>query len=253
MTVELEIGESLREPGFAAAGHGARPVLDGGGPCDIAAHPGRLIVLEGTDGAGRSTHIALLREWLESHGFGVAHTALKRSRLAAEGLQKAKQGHTLGRLAMDLFYATDFADRLENFILPALRAGFVVLTDRWVYSTIARSIVRHTDPDWIREVYRFAPLPHAVFYLKVDVAHLTARVLARGGFDYWESGMDFQEETDIYKSFVRYQRRLLEAFDDLALQHGMKTVDANGSIHEVFAALKVGVRDVVSTMRGARI
>jgi dTMP kinase len=253
MTVELEIGESLREPGYDSASRGERPIINGAGPCDISTCPGRLIVLEGTDGTGRSTHIALLREWLESHGFGVAHTALKRSRLAAEGLQKAKQGHTLGRLAMDLFYATDFADRLENFILPALRAGFVVLTDRYVYSTIARSIVRHADPEWIREVYRFAPVPHGVFYLKVDVAHLTPRVLTRGGFDYWESGMDFQEETDIYKSFLRYQRRLLEVFDDLALQYGMKTVDANGSIHEVFATLKSGVREVVSTMRGARI
>ncbi len=253
LAVELEANESLREPAYAAAGRSERPIINGAGPWDIAAYPGRLVVLEGTDGAGRSTHIALLREWLESHGFGVAHTALKRSRLAADGLQKAKQGHTLGRLAMDLFYATDFADRLENYIVPALRAGFVVLTDRYVYSTIARSIVRHADPEWIREVYRFAPVPHAVFYLKVDVGHLTPRVLTGGGFDYWESGMDFQEETDIYKSFLRYQRRLLEVFDDMVVQYRMRVVDANGPIHEVFTALKSGVREVVSTMRGARI
>ena len=121
-----ETMEPLQERGYPG---GVVPVgerLDGAGPVDVSRYPGRLIVLEGTDNVGRSTQIALLREWLESHGFGVAHTALARGRLAAEGLQKAKEGHTLGRLSMDLFYATDFADRLENFILPALRAGFVV-------------------------------------------------------------------------------------------------------------------------------
>ncbi|MHC5023019.1 MAG: dTMP kinase [Planctomycetota bacterium] len=227
--------------------------LDGAGPVDISELPGRLIVLEGTDNVGRSTQIALLREWLESHGFGVAHTALRRGRLAAEGLQKAKEGHTLGRLSMDLFYATDFADRLENFILPALRAGFVVLTDRYIYSIVARSIVRGVDREWLRDVYEFAPAPHAVFYLKTNLEHLVPRVLAGDGFDYWESGMDFQEETDIYTSFVRYQRRLLEVFDGLAETYRMRIVPAEGSVHEVFRALKQGVLEVVSTMKGARV
>ncbi len=253
MPVEIDVGDSVRETDrwhpVGPNGH----AIDGARPVDISGLPGRLIVLESTDGAGRSTHIALLREWLESQGFGVAHTAQKRSRLAGEGLAKAKEGHTLGRPAMDLFYATDFADRLENFILPALRAGFVVLTDRYIYSTMARSIVRHADPEWIREIYRFAPVPHAVFYLKVDLEHLTPRVLASGRFDYWESGMDFQEETDIYTSFVRYQRRLLEVFDELVRQHGMTAVDANRSIREVFTSLKEGVSQVVFSMRGARV
>jgi dTMP kinase len=251
VAVEIEVGDSILEPGRQRGVVANGFVIDGHSPVDISTYPGRLIVLEGTDGTGRSTQIALLREWLESRGFGVAHTALKRSRLAADGLQKAKQGHTLGRLTWDLFYATDFADRLENFILPALRAGFIVLTDRYIYSTMARSIVRHVDPEWIREVYRFAPRPHAVFYLKVDLEHLTPRVLAKGGLDYWESGMDYQEETDIYRSFVRYQRRLLGVFDDLARQYGMRTVDANGSIRAVFGCLKAGVLDVVSSMKGA--
>jgi dTMP kinase len=248
---EIEAGDPVREPRYQRGSAANGFVIHGEGPVDISTYPGRLIVLEGTDGAGRSTHIALLREWLESQGFGVAHTALKRSRLAAEGLQQAKQGHTLGRLTLDLFYATDFADRLENFILPSLRAGFIVLTDRYVYSTMARSIVRQVDPEWIREIYRFAPRPHAAFYLKVDLDHLTPRVLASGGLDYWESGMDFQEETDIYRSFVRYQQRLLEVFDDLSEQYGMRTVDANKSIRDVFTCLKEGIWEVVSSMKGA--
>lgn len=251
MPVEIEVGDSLGEPGFGVVSGANGSPIDAARPVDISTYPGRLIVLESTDGAGRSTHTALLREWLESHGFGVAHTGLKRSRLAGEGLRKAKQGHTLGRQTMDLLYATDFADRLENFILPSLRAGFVVLTDRYVYSSIARSIVRGADPNWIRDVYRFAPTPHAVFYLKVDVEHLTPRVLTRGGFDYWESGMDFQEESEIYPSFLRYQNRLLRAFDALVDQYDMTVVDANRSIRDVFASLREGVRSVVSSMKGA--
>jgi dTMP kinase len=212
-----------------------------------------LIVLEGTDGAGRSTHIALLREWLEARGFGVALTALKRSRLAGDGLQRAKEGHTLGRTSMDLFYATDFADRVENFAIPALRAGFIVLTDRYVYSTMARSIVRGADPMWIRDVYRFAPAPHAVFYLKVDLEHLTPRIVASRGFDYWESGMDFQEETDIYQSFQRYQRRLLGVFDNPSTEYGMRVIDANDAETKIFGELKRGVEEIISTMEGARL
>ena len=222
----------------------------GAAAVDISQYPGRLLVLEGTDGAGRSTQLALLREFLESQGFGVAHTALTRSRLVGEGLRKAKEGHTLGRTTMDLFYATDFADRLQNQILPALRAGFVVLTDRYIFSTMARSIVRGVDPQWVRDVYRFAPAPHAVFYLKVDLEHLPSRVLSRGGFDFWESGMDFQEETDLYQSFVRYQKRLLAVFDELAAEHGFRTVNANRAVRPIFLDLKQGVLEVVRGMEG---
>jgi dTMP kinase len=239
------------ESGFHRS-NSSEAVLNGSGPTDISKYPGRLIVLEGTDGAGRSTHIALLRELLEARGFAVALTALKRSRLAGDGLQRAKEGHTLGRFSMDLFYATDFADRLENYVIPALRAGFVVLTDRYIYSAMARSIVRGLDPAWIRDVYRFAPKPHAIFYLKVDLEHLTPRVLSSRGFDYWESGMDFQEETDIYQSFLRYQRRMLEVFDTLAGEYDMQVVDANGTGMGVFNTLKAGVMSVTSTMEGAR-
>jgi dTMP kinase len=227
-------------------------IIDGSGPVDISEYPGRLIVVEGTDNAGRSTQIALLREWLESHGFGVAHTALRRGRLAAEGLYKAKQGHTLAARTMDLFYATDFADRLNNFIIPSLRAGFVVLTDRYVYSMMARSIVRGVERTWVRDVYRFAPRPHASFYMKIDLDQLIPRALAKRGFDYWESGMDFQEENDIYDSFIRYQSRLLKVYDELAVEHQMEVIDANKSIRESFVALRDGVMNVVGSMQGAQ-
>ncbi|GAB4545845.1 MAG: dTMP kinase [Phycisphaerales bacterium] len=240
------------ETGFAAAPPDLLTEITGAGPVDISGYPGRLICLEGTDGVGRSTHIALLREWLEMHGYGVAHSAIKTSQLAGEGLARAQEGHTLGRRTMDLFYATDFADRLERNILPALKAGFVVLTDRYIYAMIARSIVRGSESAWIEDVYRFAPEPHAVFYLDVDVEHLTPRVVASGGFDYWESGMDFQEGEDVHASFVRYQGRLLRAFSDLSERHGFITVNARRPVEEVFAEIRSKVQEVVGQMEGAR-
>ena len=134
--------------------------------------PGRLIVLEGTDGVGRSTQVALLHEWLEANGYAVAQTGLARSSLVGPGLTRAKQGHTLGDITLNLFYATDFADRLEKEILPALRAGFVCLTDRYIYSVIARAMVRGVDYGWLRELFGFALVPDAVFYLEADLDHL---------------------------------------------------------------------------------
>src|SRR4029434_4953907 len=133
---------------------------------EIEPYAGKLIVVEGTDGVGRSTHIALLRTWLESRGHAVLDTGMTRSVLAGRGIIEAKTGHTLGRLTMQLFYATDFIDRLENEMLPALRAGFVVLTDRYIYSAMARAEVRGIDSAWIRSIYSMALVPDAVFYLR---------------------------------------------------------------------------------------
>lgn len=239
------------EPGFRRTYRDKTIQLTGAKEFDIAQFPGRLIAIEGTDGAGRSTHIALLREWLETEGHGVLHTGLSRGRLAGAGLRRAKRGTTMGPRTLDLFYATDFADRLENEILPGLRAGFVVLTDRYFYSIMARSIVRGMDAEWLRGVYTFAPEPHGVLYLRITVPNLIPRVLSRGGFDYWESGLDFQEEVDVYKSFVRYQGKLLDVFDQLAQKYRFQVIDANRGIAEVFADLKRAIQALLPATRGA--
>ena len=204
---------------------------------DLEELKGKLIVLEGTDGVGRSTHIGLLKQWLENHGHAVLDTGMTRSALAGKRLKQAKEGHTLGGITMSLFYATDFADRLENEIIPALRAGFIVLTDRYIYSLIARAIVRGSDPEWLREVYGFALKPDAVFYLRLNIDDLVTRVLQSSGFDYWESGMDMHMGEDMYESFVRYQKWLLAEFDKMVETFGFEIVDASGSVEEVFEAL----------------
>jgi len=210
---------------------------------------GRLVVLEGTDGVGRSTQIALLREWLEKEGYAVGATGLKRGKLAGRGLRQAMRGHTLGNITMNLLYATDFVDRLERLIIPALRASFVVLTDRCIYSMIARAQVRGVDPVWLRNVFGFALIPDAVFYLQADVSHLVPRVLNARGFDHWESGMDFLRAPDYYESFVGYQTRLLAQFDAMAGEFGFVRIDANRGIHDVFQDLQAGIEEVVKDMK----
>src|SRR5437588_5723512 len=189
--------------------------------------PGRLVVIEGTDGVGRSTQLSLLRPWLESSGYAVIDTEMTRSVLAGAGLKQAKEGHTLGPITLNLFYATDFVDRFESQILPALRAGFIVLTDRYIYSLMARAIVRGADPRWIRSIYGLALKPDAIFYLRIGVEDLIPRVLQRGGFDHWESGMDRRLGADLFESFVNYQTLLLEQFELMTHEYGFQVIDAS--------------------------
>ena len=207
---------------------------------------GKLIVLEGTDGVGRTTQVDKLRSWMEQRGHAVLDTGLTRSALAGKGLKRAKQGNTLNLITHTLVYATDFADRLENQMIPALRAGFIVLTDRYIYSQIARAVVRGADESWARDVFSMALVPTAIFYLKADLEHLIPRVSFNRGFDYWESGMDMGLGRDMYESFCRYQTRLLEIFDRMAPFYGFNVIDANGSPDEVFESLRRRTRTLLA-------
>jgi len=207
---------------------------------------GKLIVLEGTDGVGRSTQVTLLKKWLEKNSFAVSDTGLRRSPLTQPGLDKAKEGNTLTSTTLSLFYATDFADRLENQIIPAMRAGFYVLSDRYFYSIIARDVVRGLDPQWTREVYGFALIPDIVIYLKADIPTLVTRIVHGRGFNFWESGMDIIKEQDLYDSFVQYQNSMIEQFDLMAEEYKFKIVDANRSAREIFEDVKNLVENLIN-------
>jgi len=202
---------------------------------------GKLIVIEGTDGAGRSTQIDLLKPWLEELGHAVVDTGMTRSPLAGEGIRRAKEGNNLGRATQALFYATDFVDRLENEIVPALRAGFIVLTDRYIYSLMARAIVRGMDPRWIRSIYSVALKPDAVFYLRLGIDQLLPRVVFSRGFDYWESGMDLYPGHDMFDSFCSYQSALLTEFDRLSAEFNFQMVDAAADARTVCAHLQENI------------
>lgn len=212
--------------------------------------PGKLIVLEGTDGVGRSTQIALLRRWLEDEGYAVSDTGLRRSPLTGPGLDVAKSGHTLSRLTMSLFYATDFADRLENQIIPALKAGFYVLSDRYFYSIIARDIVRGADPKWAREIYGFALKPDLVLYMRANVDTLVNRLVHGRGFNYWESGMDIRCATNLYDSFINYQTEIIAQFDHMTDEFGLTVVDANRSVEDVYEDLQKQIRRLIQEEGG---
>ena len=209
---------------------------------EIEPYPGKLIVIEGTDGVGRSTHVALLRTWLESAGYAVLDTGMTRSVLAERGIKDARSGHTLGRLTMQLYYATDFADRLEKEIIPALKAGFVVLADRYIFSALARAGVRGVDRAWLRSLYGFAIAPHLVFYLKIDVDTLIGRVLEARGMDFWESGMDMKAADDIYDSFRLYQNKLLREYGSMADEFHFRVLDARRSVNKIQDELRKQVQ-----------
>lgn len=211
--------------------------------------PGKLIALEGPDCVGRSTQIALLREWLEASGYAAYTSGFRRSVLANRGINDAKQGNTLGNLTMALFYATDFADRLQRDIIPALQAGFVVLTDRYIYSLMARAMVRGVDMAWLQSLMGIALVPDAVLYLRADVKQLLPRVLATRGFDYWESGMDYLGYSDYYQSYQEHQTRMLAALDSLSIEYGFQLVDASQPIDRVFSELQGAVKHIIRDLK----
>lgn len=199
----------------------------------IGDYPGKLIAIEGTDGVGRSTQIQLLREWLEVRGYGVVETGWTRSPLMQPTIELAKSSNTLNKLTFVLLYATDFADRLEKEVIPALKAGFVVLSDRYIFTALARAGVRGIDRPWLRSLYGFAIAPHLVFYLKVDVDTLIGRVLQARGMDFWESGMDLKLGDDISDSFRAYQNKLLREYASMADEFHFRTLDARRSIDRI--------------------
>jgi dTMP kinase len=208
---------------------------------------GKLIVIEGTDGVGRSTQINLLKPWLEEQGHAVLDTGMTRSLLAGEGIRRAKEGNNLGRVTQSLFYATDFVDRLENEIVPALRSGFIVLTDRYIYSLMARAFVRGMDSKWIRSIYSLALEPDATFYLRLSIDQLVPRVVFSRGFDYWESGMDLYPGRDMYDSFCNYQTALLEEFDRLSEEYKFQVIEASADAEGVFERLKAGIFNILES------
>jgi dTMP kinase len=214
---------------------------------DVAQLSGKLIVVEGADGSGRSTQIAMLVEWLEGCGHATVQVGLKRSTLVSEELEQAQQGNILSRTTLSLFYATDFADQLENIILPALKAGFIVLADRYIYTLMARDMVRGMDETWLRNLYGLAPEPDAVFYLKVPPEELVQRTFAKNSaLDYWESGMDIGLSRDMFDSFLKYQTAMEQTFQHLQQTYGFTIVDGNRSAETICSDLSKKINAVLA-------
>lgn len=208
---------------------------------------GKLIVVEGADGSGRSTQIAQLVEWLEINGRPTVQVGLKRSTLVSEELEKAQDGNVLSRTTLSLFYATDFADQLENIMIPAMKAGFIVLADRYIYTLMARDMVRGMDEKWLKNLYGIAPVPDIVFYLSAEPEELVQRNLSKNAkLDYWESGMDLGLSRDVFDSFLKYQTQMSDAFRRLQKSYGFEIIDANRSVSAVNKDLRKKISAVLN-------
>jgi dTMP kinase len=208
---------------------------------------GKLIVIEGADGSGRSTQIRLLGRWLESKGYAVHQVGIKRSNLAAEQLTLAQKSNVMTNKMMALFYATDLYDQIVNQIIPSLNSSAIVLADRYVYTLMARALVRGAKQEWMRNLYSPAIEPDAIFYFKVAPEQLLERYLNKTrSLDYWESGMDLGLSKDVFDSFLKYQGLIDEEFSKMSVPHEFETIDASRPVFAIQKELRNKIKSLLT-------
>ena len=210
-------------------------------------YEGLLIVIEGTDGSGKSTQLELLKKSLQDKSYGVMVSEWKTSRLIADVIDDAKERNLLNATTYSLLYAADFADRLENQIIPALKSGFVVLLDRYYYTALARDVVRGQNINWVKNLYEYAPEPDLVFYLDMPVDVLLKRIIGTTGLDFYESRRDVGFSTDFYNSFEIYQNKCLEQYEKMKKEYGFISIDGTKSIPEIHKIMNNEVFKILNT------
>ncbi len=194
---------------------------------------GRLIAVEGLDGSGKSTQIHLLHQWLEGLGCKVFFTEWNSSEIVKESTRKGKKRQLLTPTTFSLIHATDFADRYDRQILPMLKGGYIVLCDRYIFTSFARDAVRGCDPTWLRNLYGFARVPDILLYFRLPLEISLGRILeGRPSLKYFEAGMDMNLSPDIFESFRIFQGRVMEQYDRMAKEYQFTIVDATRKIHE---------------------
>lgn len=194
--------------------------------------PGTLICVEGIDGSGKSTQLAILKEWLSETVNDVIFTEWNSSRLISQTTKLAKKRSQLSPRTFSLLHAVDFADRLEHIILPALKAGFIVLADRYVYTAFARDVARGVSPEWVRNMYGFAIKPDLTVYFKVPVDTSLKRICSNRQPKFYEAGMDLKLSNDPYESYRIFQGRVVYEYDRMIDEYGLVKMDATKNIHE---------------------
>lgn len=201
--------------------------------------PGRLVAVEGLDGSGKSTQIYLLKRWLEAEGIKVYFSEWNSSELVKSATSKGKKRELLTPTTFSLIHATDFADRYERHLLPLLRAGYVVLCDRYIFTAFARDVVRGCPPAWVRGIYNFATLPDLTFFFKADLEVSLSRILdGRPKLKFFEAGMDLRLSTDLYESFRIFQGRMLEQYLAMSTEFGFTVIDANQRVETQQAVVR---------------
>jgi dTMP kinase len=196
-------------------------------------HRGKLIVVEGIDGSGKSTQMSLLSRWLRSQGYAVAFSEWNSSPLVRQTTRRGKKKEMFTPTTFSLIHATDFADRLESYILPLVKAGAIVCADRYAYTAFARDVARGVSRRWVRNLYRFAIEPNLSFYFKVPLDVALGRILGgRDALKYYEAGMDLGLARDVEESFRIFQGRILDEYDAMAEEMGFHVIDATQSIEQ---------------------
>jgi dTMP kinase len=217
--------------GSVRGGEADQKVGDGGLLYRPHPYPGRLIAVEGIDGSGKSTQLLLLERWLRTRRYPVHFTEWNSSRLVRRAVKRGKRKNLLTPTTFSLLHAVDFADRLTYQILPPLKAGMIVLADRYVYTAFARDVARGVHPEWVRQVYRFALRPNLTLYFRVPIQVSLERLMAgRAKLKYHEAGMDVTQAADPVTSFSEFQSRVLAIYDNLTAEFDLKQVDATGEI-----------------------
>ena len=212
----------------------------------IHTHPGTLICVEGIDGSGKSTQLIILRDWLKSLKQDVIFTEWNSSDLISQTTKLAKKKNLLSPRTFSLLHAVDFADRLEQVIIPALKAGFIVLADRYVYTAFARDVARGVDRDWVRKVYGFAVKPDLTMYFRVSEEVSLERICANRSPKFYEAGMDLKISSDPYESYKIFQKRVNDEYKDMIDEFGLIEIDANESIHKKQLFFREKVREVLA-------
>jgi dTMP kinase len=222
-------------------------------------YPGRLFVVEGVDGSGKSTQIALLRQWLISEGYAVFFSEWNSSPLVKKTTSKGKKKQLLSPTTFSLIHATDFADRTEHDIIPPLKAGAIVLADRYIYTAFARDAARGVDREWVRELYRFAVMPTVGFYFRVPLQVSLSRILTgRNELKYYEAGLDLGLSSDPYESFKLFQERIVDEYESMVDEFGLTVMDATQPIpdqqrlmRQIIRPYLHGVRRIRASARGS--
>lgn len=210
-------------------------------------YEGLLIVIEGTDGSGKSTQLELLKKSIQDKSYGVMVSEWKTSRLIANVIDDAKERNLLNATTYSLLYAADFVDRLENQIIPALKSGFIVLLDRYFYTALARDVVRGQDIEWVKNLYEYAPEPDLVFYLDMPVDVLLKRIIGTTGLDFYESGRDVGFSTDFYNSFEIYQNKCLEQYNKMKSEYNFISIDGTKSIKDIHKIMNDEVQKLLDS------
>jgi dTMP kinase len=217
-------------------------------------YPGRLIVVEGIDGSGKSTQLSLLQTFLQSEGYDVSFTEWNSSPLVKDTTKRGKKKNLFTPTTFSLIHATDFADRHERSILPPLQAGLIVLADRWAYTAFARDAVRGCDPDWLRNQYQFATRPDLSLYFRVDIDTSVARIMGgRMQLKYHEAGMDLGLSQDPIQSFRLFQSKVLEEYDKITEEFGLTVIDGKRSVVEQQREVRKLVKPLLKGLRRAGV